>query len=280
MRDRRRRAAALLRQVTEGFLEHGCFTHGAALAFYALFVLVPVPVFVVSGAAALVGGDLAREEVVEILGALAGKQTALTLAEALETADDLPGGVAARIFALLSLLFGGTVFFVELQETLNEIWGVPAGRLDWRGFLRSRLASFVMVAAAGTVLLALTLGGVVARTFGEKLARVLPAAAPVLGVGGMLVSLLVIWALICLLFRLLPDRALSFGDVWLGSLGTALLFAGGNEVIGLYLRYSSLDNVYGAGGSLVLTLTWIYYSALAFLFGAELTRALGERRRA
>lgn len=276
--DRLRSAGDLARRVGDGFLAHGCVTHGAALAFYALFVLVPVPIFAISGAARLVGDELAREEVLVILRALAGEQMAATLGQALETASELPGGGGAGLFALVSLLFGGTVFFVELQDTLNEIWDVPAARFDWRSFLRSRLVSFVMVAVAGTVLLALTVGGVVARGFGERLRQALPLAAPLLGAGALLASLLVIWGLVCLVFRFVPDEDHTFGDVWLGSLGTALLFVVGNELIGLYLRYSSLATVYGAGGSLVLTLTWIYYSALAFLFGAELTRAVGQRR--
>ena len=270
---------ALLERVVRQFLAHGCVTHGAALAFYALFVLVPVPIFVISGMAELIGGDLARSEVVDVLRALTGEQMAATLGQVLETASELAGGRGARLYALVSLLFGATAFFVELQETLNKIWDVPAGGFDWKGFVRSRLVSFLMVAAAGAALLALAVGGAVARGFGERLKIVLPPAAPVLGVGGMLASLLVIFGLFALVFRYVPDTRLGFRDVWLGSFATALMFAGGNELISRYLRYTSLATVYGAAGSLVLTLTWIYYSTLAFLLGAELTRAVGGRRR-
>ncbi len=106
----------------------------------------------------------------------------------------------------------------------------------------------------------------------------LPGLAPAFGFGGILLSLLVVWGMFALILRFLPDTDVSFDEVWIGSLATAALFMGGNELIGLYLRYASLAPAYGAAGSLVLTLIWIYYSALAFLLGAELTRALGERR--
>lgn len=265
---------ALMREVVGDFSAHGGATHGAALAFYALFVLVPVPILVISGAAALVGDDLARSEVLEALRTLSGDQLASTLGQALESASELAEGRAARAFALISLLFGATAFFAELQETLNKIWDVPAAGFGWRGFLETRFVSFVMVAATGVVLLLLSLGSAVARGFGEKLQSVLPLAAA-LGAGGVLMSLLVIWALFSLVFRFVPDTELTFRDVRLGALATTVLFVAGNELIGVYLRYTSLATVYGAAGSLVLTLTWIYYSALAFLFGAELTRALG-----
>ncbi len=258
-----------------GFWSHGCVTHGAALAFYALFVLVPVPIFAVSAAATLVGGDLARAEVVEVLRALAGDQMAATLAEALDTSGELTSWRGAALFGLAALVFGATAFFVELQDTLNEIWGVPAEPFEWGRFVRSRLVSFVMVAASGGALLVLTLGGALARGFGERL-RALPwAPASGFGAGTLLIAFLVMAALLSLVFRYVPNAGVSFREVWLGSLATALLLVCGNELIGLYLRHTRLATAYGAAGSLVLTLTWIYYSALAFLFGAELTRCLG-----
>lgn len=268
----------LARQVVGGYQAHGCATRGAALAFYALFVLVPIPIFAVSALEAFVGGDLARSEVLDVVRALAGDQMAVTLGEALATSGELATGRVARLFALVSLLFGSAAFFVELQDSLNVIWGVSGGDFRLGRFLRSRLASFVMVAAAGAVLLALSLAGALARTFGERLEAVLPTLSPGLEAAGLLASLLVIAALTGLVFRYVPDVDLRFRDVWLGSVVTAALFVGGNELIGLYLRYASLATAYGAAGSLVLTLTWVYYSALVFLLGAELTRCLGEAR--
>lgn len=258
-----------------GFWTHGCVTHGAALAFYALFVLVPVTAFAVSGAAALVGGDLARAEVVEVLRALTGDQMAVTLGQALEETTELTSWRGARLFGVASLIFGATAFFVELQDTLNKIWEVPADSFEWRQFARSRLASFVMVAAAGGTLLVLTVGGAVARGFGERLKALRSLPAPAFGAGGLLIAYLVMAVLFSLVFRFVPDATVSLREIWLGSLATALLFVCGNELIGLYLRQTRLATAYGAAGSLVLTLTWIYYSALAFLLGAELTRCLG-----
>lgn len=267
----------LLQRVVGGYAAHGCATRGAALAFYALFVLVPIPIFAVAAVAALVGDDLARSEVIDVLRALAGKQMAVTLEEALASYGELAGGWGTRLFGLASLLFGAAAFFVELQDSLNVIWGVPGSGFRLGRFLRSRLASFLMVAASGALLLALSLAGALARGFGEKLTALLPILTPTLKLAGLLASLLVIAGLFSLVFRYVPDERMPFRAVWLGALVTAVLFVGGNELIGLYLRYTSLATAYGAASSLVLTLTWVYYSALAFLAGAELTRCLGAR---
>ena len=268
----------LLKRILADYLTHGCVTHGAALAFYALFVLLPVPIFVVSGAAALVGSDLARAEVVEVLRALAGDQMAVTLSQALESANELTSWHGVKLFGLASVVFGSTAFFVELQETLNKIWGVPATGFGWWSFWRSRFVSFAMVAAMGAILLFLTVLGAAVRGFGDRLKVALPLPTIMFSVGGLLIALVVIAAIFSFVFRYVPDAEVAFKDVWLGSLGTAVLFVVGNELINLYLRYTKLATAYGAARSLVLTLTWIYYSALAFLFGAELTRILGVRR--
>ena len=264
----------VLQRAVGGFWEHGCVTHGAALAFYALFVLVPIPIFVVSGAAALIGGDVARAEAVEVMRSLTGDQMAMTLGQILESASELTAGRGVRLFGLGVLVFGATAFFVELKEVLNKIWGVPVGSFRWGSFLRSRLFSFVMVAGAGTALLVLTLGGALARGLGERLDGVLPLPRWVFGLGGLFIAFLVIAGLFGLVFRYVPDAPVSFRGVAPGSVATALLVVCGNELIGLYLRHTSLATAYGAAGSLVLSLCWIYYSAMAFLFGAELTRQL------
>ena len=268
----------LIQEAIGGFWEHGCVTHGAALAFYALFVLVPIPIFVVAGAAALVGDDLARAEVVDVLRALTGDQMAATLGQVLESAREPAGGRAVRLLGLAVLGFGATAFFVELHEALNKIWRVPVEIFDLRSFLRSRLFSFVMVAAAGAALLVLTLGGALARGFGARLMEAVPLPAAAFGLGSVLVAFLVMALLLALVFRFVPDAPVTFREIWLGSLATASLVLLGNELIGLYLRHTRLATAYGAAGSLVLTLTWVYYSMLAFLFGAELTRAFGDRR--
>ncbi len=268
----------LLRRVITGFLAHDCVTHAAALAFYALFVLLPVPIFVISGAAALVGADLARAEVLEVIHELAGEQMAVTLSEAFDTASELTSWRGARLFGLASVVFGAAAFFVQLQETLNRIWELPAASFRWSRFLRSRLLSFAMVAASGGVLLVLTLAAAIVRGLGDRIQVAAPRLAFLYGIGTGLMALAAIVALFALIFRYVPDSELSWRDVWLGALATAVLFVAGNELLGLYLRNTRLATAYGAAGSLVLTLMWIYYSALAFLFGAELTRAMGAER--
>lgn len=266
----------LFARVLSDYLALGCVSHGAALAFYALFALLPVPIFAVSAAATLVGDELARAEVVRILRALAGAPTAATLAQALDAAGAVTSWRGAQVFGLASLVFGATAFFGELQDTLNKIWRAGADRSGWRAILRSRLVSFAMVAASGTALLALTLVSALARGFGERLNAVLPLPAFMSRLEGLVMALVVVGLLFALVFRYVPETDVSFRRVWLGSLITAGLFLGGNELLGLYLRHTPLATAYGAAGSLVLTLTWIYYSALAFLLGAVLTHRLGE----
>ena len=266
----------LFKRVLSDFSAHGCVTHGAALAFYALFVLIPIPIFVVALAAGLIGDDLARSEIVQVLRALAGAQLAETLSQALATAGQLTSWRGANLFGLASMIFGSTAFFGELQETLNKIWRAPTGSLGWRSLVRSRLVSFAMVAASGAALLILIVTSALTREFGEKLKDILPLPMILSRIEGQLLSLVVITVLFALVFRFVPDVDISFREVWLGSLLTALLFFVGKEMLGLFLRQTHLASAYGAAGSLVLTLTWIYYSAIAFLLGAELTRALAR----
>lgn len=267
-----------VQRAVSGFWDHGCVTHGAALAFYALFVLVPVPIVVMWVVAAIFGEQLAAGEVVEVLRTFTGEQVARTLGAALATAGDPAGGTGSTLFVVASLTFGATAFFVELQETLNKVWEVPSAGFEWRSFLASRGFSFVMVGVSGAVLLVLTVAGVAVRTLGHHWIDGAIAAGPLLAGGRLVLTVAVLTALFGLVFRFVPEATVSLSDLWLGALVTAMLFVVGSELIGLYLRYAALATVYGAVGSLVLTVTWVYYSSLAFLFGAELTRALGERR--
>lgn len=268
----------LLQRAISGYADHDCVSQAAAMAFYALFALLPVPIFVISGAAALIGADLARAEVLEVIQELAGEQMAVTLREAFDSAGELTSWREARLYGLASVVFGATAFFVQLQETLNRIWGLPPGSFRWRSFLRSRLVSFAMVAAAGGVLLALTLSATLVRALGDRIEVTVPRLAFLYGLGSGLLAFGAIVLVFALVFRHVPDHEIAWRDVWLGALATAVLFVGGNELLGLYLRNARLATAYGTAGSLVLTLMWVYYSALAFLFGAELTRALAHRR--
>lgn len=268
----------LLARVVPSYLAHGCMTRGASLAFYALFVLLPIPIFAMSIAAELLGDEVARREVLRLLTELGGRQMAATLSEALESGVVPVGWRGANLFALASLLFGSTVFFAELQDTLNVIWRVPSVSSGWRGYVRARLLSFLMVGASGAAILSLVLLSTLTREFGERLAKVVPIPMFLSRIEGTLFSLLVLALLFALVFRLVPDVRISWRQVWPGALLTAGLFLGGKELLALFFQRTPLATAYGAAGSLVLTLTWIYYSALAFLFGAELTRDLAALR--
>jgi membrane protein len=217
------------------------------------------------------GPEAARGELVQQLEGLVGTQSAEVLQTMLANAYHPAAGIIASVIGVIVLLLGATGVFVELQSSLNKIWGVrrqAAGGI-W-GFLRTRLLSFLMILGVGFLLLvSLVLSAVL-----TAVSHHLPwAGSTALGqVINLVVSLVIITLLFALIFRLLPDAGIAWKDVWIGAALTAVLFTIGKSLIGLYLGSSSVGSTYGAAGSLAVFLVWVYYSAQILFFGAEFTK--------
>jgi membrane protein len=264
---------------------HKAWTHSAALAFYTLFSLAPVLIVVVSLSGAVFGQELVRGQVVREFQQVMGHETGRAVQGILETAAKTVTGGLAGTVGLVTLLFGATAVFIELQVALNVVWEVAPkpGHLLKR-LLIKRLLSFALVIAIGFLLLvSLTLSAALSALQNYMKTRM---GAPVLlDAINALFTFAVFSILFALIYRVLPDVEIPWRDVWLGSLVTAGLFSLGKWLIGLYLGHNQIASAYGAAGSVVIILLWVYYTALIVLLGAEFTRVysrhfFGSRRRA
>jgi membrane protein len=252
---------------------------GAALAYYTTFSLAPLLVVATSVAGLVYGKDAAEGEVTKQLTNMLGEQGAEQVQTMLANAHSHSGGVIATIVGTVAVLIGCGTVFVELQAALNRMWETPpkdekSGILGW---LKKRGLSFGLVLVIGFLLLVSLMVSAVLSGAGEALGARVELPPAILSVVNFLVSTAVIGGLFALLYKVLPDQKIDWGDVWVGGLVTALLFSLGKALIGLYLGQSSVASAYGAAGSLAVVLIWIYYSAQLVLFGAEFTQVYANR---
>jgi len=246
---------------------------GAALAYYTTFSLAPVLIVVIAVAGLVFGQDAARGEIVYQLRGLIGDESAKAIQELLKSASQPGKSVFASVVGIATLLVGATSVFAELQSSLDRIWRAPALKKQtgiW-ALLRQRLLTFGMVVAIGFLLLvSLTLSAAMSAvdrwggTLFPTWHSVLEALNVFLGFG--LTSLLFAMA-----YRILPRVRIAWRDVIIGAVVTAALFEGGKYLIGLYLGRAGVSSGFGAAGSVVIMLAWVYYSSQIFLLGAEFT---------
>jgi membrane protein len=246
---------------------------GAALAYYTTFSLAPLLIIVIAVAGLVFDREAARGEIAAQLSSLVGVEGAKTVQELLKSASQPRDSLLASSIGLITLLLGATSVFVELQSDLDRIWRAPAlsqssGIVN---LLRSRLLSFGMVVTMGFLLLvSLVVGAALSalNRWGESLfpASVIPLQALNLAVGFGVTTLLFAMA-----YQILPRMRIAWSDVWIGAGVTALLFTAGKYLISLYLGRAGVSSGFGAAGSLVIILAWVYYSAQIFLLGAEFT---------
>ena len=251
---------------------------GAALAFYSTLSLAPVLLIAIAIAALATGEEAARGQMVGQLNGLVGVEAAKAIQDMLANARKPGTGIFASAVGIATLLFAASGLFGQLQDAMDTIWEVrPKPGLGVIGYLKARFFSFAMVLGTGFLLLtSLVLSSAVAATFALA-GRLIPALGPALLVGDMLSSAVVVTALFAMIFKLLPDARVAWRDVWVGASLTTALFLVGKAAIGVYLGRSSYGSAYGAAGSLVVLLVWIYYSAQILFFGAEFTKAYANR---
>jgi membrane protein len=247
-------------------------------AYYTVFSLAPVLVLSVAVAGLAFGPEAASGRIVAELRGLMGADGAKAIEALIEHAALRPeAGWGATLLGVGFILIGASGAFGELRHALNRILDVePATHARWLSFLRARAASFSLVLAIGFLLLvSLVVSAGLAALDDLVGGHVLE---PVVGTLHAGVSLVVITLLFALMFRLLPDVRMPWGDILPGAAAAALLFVLGKYAIGFYLGNSAVASVYGAASSLAVLLIWVYYSAQVLFFGAELTQALGRRR--
>ena len=250
----------------------------AALAYYTALSIAPVLVLVIAIAGFFLGQEAARGEVFAQLQGLMGDQGAEAVQSMLENANDRSSGLIATVISLGLLIFSASGVFNHLRESLNLIWNVShANQGGVKQVLKQRILSFSMIPVIGFLLMvSLGLSAVLSSLSGWVLGP-LQDWLPILRIINFAVSFGVITLLFALIYKVLPDAEVSWGDVWIGAAATALLFTIGKWGIGLYLGNSSTASAYGAAGSFVVLLLWIYYSAQILFFGAEFTQVYANR---
>jgi membrane protein len=212
------------------------------------------------------------------LEGLVGEQGAAAISTMLEHAQKPGSGIVATVFGVVTLLFGASGVFAQLQTAMNDIWDVPPKTSSsWWDMLRSRFLPFAMVLGTGFLLLVSLVLSAVISGVGSFIGDRWPAFETISQLANTGVSFLVVTLLFAMIFKLLPDTQVAWRDVWVGALLTAVLFTIGKFFIGLYLGKAAVGSAYGAAGSLVVLLIWIYYSAQILFFGAELTQVYAHR---
>lgn len=270
-----------LKQTVWAWNEHEAPRLGAALSFYTMLSIAPLVILVIAIASLVFGHSEAQNEIIRQVQGIMGAEGAKAVATVIERGQK-PTGVFASVIGVITLLVGASGAFSELQSALNKIWDVqPQAGSGIASLIRSRLFSFGMVLAVGFLLLVslvITAGlAVVGKFFGE----ILPMPEPLLHTVNFAVSFAGISALFALIFKYVPEASIKWQDVWEGAIATALLFTIGKSLIGLYLGKAAVGSAYGAAGSLIVVIVWVYYSAMIFFFGAEFAHVrASDRQRA
>lgn len=251
---------------------------GAALAYYTIFSLAPLLVLVIAVAGIALGRSTAQAEILTRVQQEVGPNVAQAIEGMILQLASPKSGILATVTSLVTMVFGASGAFGQLQGALNTIWSAPP-RYDtgWKNMLRRRLSAFGMILVIGFLLLVSMLLTAVLSGVHRLIAERLPVFALVLPYLNFAVSFALVTALFAAIFKILPDVRIEWRDVWLGAAVTALLFTVGKSLIGLYLGRAGVASIYGAAGSLIVLLLWIYYSAQIFFLGAEFTEVYSRR---
>ncbi|HUJ13790.1 MAG TPA: YihY/virulence factor BrkB family protein [Thermoanaerobaculia bacterium] len=273
----------LFRKTFQEFSEDKATRLAAALAYYTIFSVAPLLVIAIAIAGLFFGEAQAQHAIVSQLKNFMGDSGVAAIQQMLQNQHEHGGSSIALIAGFVILLFGATGVFVQLKDALNTAWNVPEGKTAGgiKGFIKTRLLAFGMVLGIGFLLLVSLAIDAAISSLGAVAFADLPGGAGIWQGMQLIVSFVVIALLFAAMFRLLPDTHVEWRDVWFGAFFTSLLFIIGKYLLGLYLGRGSVGSSFGAAGSLVVLLVWIYWSAAIFLFGAEFTqvyaRAHGSR---
>jgi membrane protein len=260
--------------VVTQWLEDQPFQLASSLSYYTLFSLAPLLIIAIAVAGLVFGREAAQNQVVETLRGLIGQDSAKAVQDMIQNASNKPKtGVISTILGVVALLFGAGGVVGQLQTSINMIWGVAAksGQGVW-GIIRTRFLSFAMVLAVGFLLLvSLAITAFVAG-LSQVMGSLLGGAKIIAHVSELVVSFGLVTVLFAMIYKFLPDVQIRWRDVWIGAALTSVLFTIGKFLIGLYLGTSGVTSIFGAAGSLITVLLWVFYSALIFFLGAEFTQ--------
>ncbi len=265
----------LFKDTFEGWNRDHAQRLGAALAYYTVFSLGPLLMIVIAIAGLVFGAEAARNQILGQIQGLVGQQGAQFIQSAIQSASRPRDSIIATIIGIATLLLGALGVFGQLQDALNAIWGVKPkpNRGLIKGLIQDRLLSFTMVLGTGFLLLVSLALSAALNAAIRYLGGMLPFSANILEGANFFVSFVIFTILFAFIFKYLPDAEIGWGDVWIAGLLTSLMFVIGNFLLGLYLGNSAIASSYGAAGSVIIVLVWVYYSAQILFFGAEFSKA-------
>jgi membrane protein len=267
---------ALLKETFTQWLEHKVPRLAAALAYYMVFSLAPLLIIAIAIAGAIFGEDAARGEIVSQISGFVGQDAASVIEKAISNASEPDLSNIASLISVGILLFGASGVFAQLQDALNTIWSVQPrpGRVV-RQFISKRILSFAMVLSLGLfVILSLLLTGAISALSELELLPGFPFLWKFLS---RAVSFGLVTLFFALVFKFLPDAKIAWSDVWMGAIITSVLFAFGRLLMEWYLGKTTFASTYGAAGSLIVLLAWVYYSAQILFLGAEFTEVYARK---
>ena len=274
-----RNLAGILKDAASDWVDDGAMRLSSSLAYYAVFSLAPLLIIVVSVAGLVFDDAAARAHLAREIANLAGKAAGDAIQSAVQSSSaHKSAGMLATTISTVLLFFGATTVFAELKDALNSVWGVVVkpGR-PFLTLVHDRFFSFSIVLAIGFLLLVSLVISVLLTAFGAYLGSRIQLHPVLVQSFEIIVSFAVITGLFAMIFKLMPNVRLRWRDVWLGAVATSLLFTLGKFIIGYYLATTSVASSFGAAGSIVVVLAWIYYSACILFFGAEITKGYARK---
>lgn len=268
----------LLKQTASDWSDDNASRLAAALAYYTVLSIAPMMVLAVAVAGLFYGEDAARGQIGEQLGAVVGPQAGGAIETIIANAKAPEAGLLSTVVGIAVLFFGASGVFGELQASLNTVWDVaPKSGRGVRGFVAQRFFSFTMVLGVAFMLLVSLVLSAALSAIGSLVADSLPGGAVLWQAVNFIVSLGLITVLFAMIYKVIPDAKIAWSDVWVGALVTSLLFSLGKLGLGLYLGRASLASPFGAAGSVIVLVVWVYYAAQILLLGAEFTQAYARR---
>lgn len=261
-----------------GFIDDNGLKLSASLAYYTVFSIAPLLILIISLAGLVLGPDAATNKLYPQIAHYVGPKAAIQIQDILKNLQLSGKSGRAVIIGVMVLLLGASSIFMEIQDSLNIIWRVKAKpKRGWLKLIQNRFLSFSLIISLGFLLLASLIINIIMKALSNWLANFLPDITRLLLNGlNLVTTLVVITILFAIIFKFLPDVKIRWKDVRSGAFFTAILFMGGQYLINLYIRYAAQSPAYGAAGSVLVILAWIYYTAAILYIGAEFTQVYAE----
>ena len=267
-----------IKQVFSEFANDNILKYSASLAYYTIFSLAPLLIIIISVCGSLFGKDAIEGHIYSQIKGLIGSEAAIQVQETIKNIHYTGHNFFAATISIIVLLIGATGIFGEVQDSLNMIWGLRIKtRKTWWKLILNRLLSFSLILSIGFIMMVSLLLNAMVAAFGTYLGRYASQLSTVvIQLADTVLSFIAVTFLFSLMFKMLPDALIKWRDVLVGGIITAFFFTLGKMAIGLYLGHSNLGSVYGAAGSIMIIMVWVYYSSIILYLGAEFTKVYAK----